>query len=77
MAWMASLYPRGPYDATRWLKPPPRDGGVPGLPEWKWLHVPGHTPGQIALWRKWRSHPARRGCVHHDATGISIARDPT
>ncbi len=19
---------------------------------WKWIHVPGHTPGQVALWRE-------------------------
>lgn len=27
----------------------PDDGRVPGLPNWRWIHVPGHTVGQVAL----------------------------
>jgi glyoxylase-like metal-dependent hydrolase (beta-lactamase superfamily II) len=27
------------------------DGSMPFMPGWCWIHVPGHTPGQIALWR--------------------------
>jgi glyoxylase-like metal-dependent hydrolase (beta-lactamase superfamily II) len=30
----------------------PPDGSVPDLPGWQWVHVPGHTPGQIALFRQ-------------------------
>lgn len=30
----------------------PADGSVPFLPGWKWLHVPGHAPGQVALWQE-------------------------
>lgn len=30
----------------------PEDGVLPALPEWRWLHVPGHAPGQVALWRE-------------------------
>jgi glyoxylase-like metal-dependent hydrolase (beta-lactamase superfamily II) len=29
----------------------PRDG-VPGLQDWEYIHVPGHTPGEIAFFRK-------------------------
>ena len=29
----------------------PTDAAVPYLPGWRWLHVPGHAPGQIALFR--------------------------
>ncbi len=25
---------------------------IPGLPDWQYVHVPGHTPGQIALFRE-------------------------
>ncbi len=52
MALLSPLYPRSPYDVARWLKPLPADGGIPHMPGWKWIHVPGHTPGQIALWRE-------------------------
>lgn len=22
------------------------------MPGWRWIHAPGHTPGQVALWRE-------------------------
>lgn len=52
MAKFSSLYPRGPIDVSRWLKPLPADGDVPGMLGWEWLHTPGHTPGHVALWRE-------------------------
>jgi glyoxylase-like metal-dependent hydrolase (beta-lactamase superfamily II) len=24
---------------------------VPGLPDWRWIHTPGHTPGHVCLFR--------------------------
>jgi glyoxylase-like metal-dependent hydrolase (beta-lactamase superfamily II) len=51
MSLLSPLYPRGPYDVRQWLLPLPAVGCVPALPGWRWIHVPGHTPGQIALWR--------------------------
>jgi glyoxylase-like metal-dependent hydrolase (beta-lactamase superfamily II) len=51
MSLLSPLYPRGPYDVRQWLEPLTADGRVPPLPGWRWVHVPGHTPGQIALWR--------------------------
>ena len=52
MALLSPLYPRSPYNVARWLKPLPADGSIPHMPGWKWIHVPGHTPGQVALWRE-------------------------
>lgn len=52
MARLSSMYPSGPYDVSRWLQPLPADGKVPSMAGWRWIHVPGHTPGQIALWRE-------------------------
>ena len=52
MALLSPLYPRDPVDVSRWLQPLPEDGTVPHLPGWKWILVPGHTPGQVALWRE-------------------------
>ena len=52
MARLSSMYPRGPYDVSKWLQVLPADGSVPHMPGWRWIHVPGHTPGQIALWRE-------------------------
>ena len=29
----------------------PAGGVVPGLPDWRWIHTPGHTPGHVCLFR--------------------------
>ncbi len=52
MALLSPLYPRGPVNVGRWLRPLPADGAVPHMPGWRWLPAPGHTPGQVALWRE-------------------------
>jgi len=52
MAAVSGLYPRGPVDVGARLHALPEDGSVPTMPGWTWLAVPGHTPGQVALWRK-------------------------
>ncbi|MBA2423330.1 MAG: MBL fold metallo-hydrolase [Chitinophagales bacterium] len=52
MPLLSYLFPRSPVDAGKWLREIPRDGSVPGLTEWSWLHTPGHAPGHISLYRK-------------------------
>ena len=51
MAALSGLYPRGPIDVSAHLQPLPADGSVPFLPEWRWIHTPGHAPGHVSLWR--------------------------
>jgi glyoxylase-like metal-dependent hydrolase (beta-lactamase superfamily II) len=29
----------------------PGGGQIPDMPDWRWIHAPGHTPGHICLWR--------------------------
>jgi glyoxylase-like metal-dependent hydrolase (beta-lactamase superfamily II) len=52
MSLLSPLYPRGPVDVRGWLSPLPKDGTVPGLRDWRWLHTPGHTPGHVSFWRE-------------------------
>jgi glyoxylase-like metal-dependent hydrolase (beta-lactamase superfamily II) len=52
LAKISSFYPHEPINITEALQILPADGSVPGLPDWKWIHVPGHSPGQIALFRE-------------------------
>ena len=52
MAAVSSLYPTKPVDVAARLRLLPEDGSVPPMPGWRWIHVPGHSPGQIALWRE-------------------------
>lgn len=52
MAWMSPLYPKRPIDLSGFVRPLPADGSVPGLPEWRWLHTPGHSPGHVSFFRQ-------------------------
>ena len=52
MAWSSMLYPKKPKDLTGFVKPLPADGSVPGLPEWRALHTPGHSAGHVAFFRE-------------------------
>lgn len=52
MAWSSFLYPKAPTDLTQFVKPLPPDGSVPGLPEWRCLHTPGHSPGHVSFFRE-------------------------
>jgi glyoxylase-like metal-dependent hydrolase (beta-lactamase superfamily II) len=51
MSALSVLLPRGPFNVSYWLRPLPGDHTVPGMPEWNWIHTPGHTPGHVSLWR--------------------------
>lgn len=52
MSWMAFLYPKKPIDISHLVQVMPPDNSVPGLPEWKYIHTPGHAPGHISLFRE-------------------------
>lgn len=52
LATLSRFYPRGPVNVSRWLRPLPEGGEVPGMHGWRWLFTPGHTPGHISLWRE-------------------------
>ncbi|MFN2438610.1 MAG: MBL fold metallo-hydrolase [Chitinophagaceae bacterium] len=52
MAYLSFMFPRGPINVQEHLTELPEDGSVPELPEWKWLHTPGHAPGHISLFRE-------------------------
>ena len=51
MALLSFVYPNKAIDLGDRVQPLPADGSVPHMPGWRWVHVPGHTAGQIALFR--------------------------
>jgi glyoxylase-like metal-dependent hydrolase (beta-lactamase superfamily II) len=61
MALLSRLFPRG---GQRAVTTPvlPLSNTIPALPEWEWVHTPGHTPGHLSLWR-----PADRLLLAGDA----------
>ncbi|WP_076422376.1 MBL fold metallo-hydrolase [Pontibacter lucknowensis] len=52
MAYMSFLYPKKPIDIHENLELLPTDGSVPGLPDWRWIHTPGHTAGHVSFFRE-------------------------
>ncbi len=50
MAELSPLFPRRPIDVSDRLRDLPRDGTIPGLDGWQWIHTPGHTPGHVSFW---------------------------
>ena len=51
-AWSSFLLPNRGIDLGKRVQPLPADGTVPGLPEWRWIHTPGHSPGHVSLFRE-------------------------
>jgi glyoxylase-like metal-dependent hydrolase (beta-lactamase superfamily II) len=49
---LAFLYPKKPIDITYRLNLLPENGLVPNLPDWRYIHTPGHAPGHISLFRE-------------------------
>lgn len=52
LAKISKYYPNEPVDIHEALQALPPDGSIPHLPGWQWVHVPGHSPGQVALFRE-------------------------
>jgi glyoxylase-like metal-dependent hydrolase (beta-lactamase superfamily II) len=48
---LSRFFPRRPVDLGGRVRPLPTDGSVPGMPGWRWIHTPGHTPGHVSLFR--------------------------
>jgi len=53
MSLLSFTYPTGPIKMPAGkLLSLPDNGTIPGLPEWRYLHTPGHAPGHISLFRE-------------------------
>lgn len=49
---ISPFFPNHGIDVGKRLTRLPKNGEVPQLPGWKWLHTPGHTSGHISLFRE-------------------------
>ncbi len=52
LAKLSPLYPNEPINLGNHVKPLPANGDVPEMPEWRWIHTPGHTPGHVSFFRE-------------------------
>jgi glyoxylase-like metal-dependent hydrolase (beta-lactamase superfamily II) len=51
MAELSRLFPRRPADFTGHVRELP-EGEPFGMPEWEWVHTPGHAPGHVSFFRR-------------------------
>lgn len=49
---MSPMFPNHGINISGQIQPLPKDGSVPNMAGWKWIHTPGHTPGHISLFRE-------------------------
>ena len=52
VAKLSPMFPNEPVDLGDHIHMLPSDGTVPQLPDFRWIHTPGHTPGHISLFRE-------------------------
>jgi len=52
LAKLSSIYPHEPIDISGHVHPYPEDGSLPGAADWRWIHAPGHSPGQVVFFRE-------------------------
>lgn len=52
VAKMSPYFPNEAIDISRHVKKLPQDGSVPHMPDFSWIHTPGHTPGHVSLFRE-------------------------
>lgn len=69
MAGVSPLYPHQAIDLGERVNTLPADGHVPGLPEWRWIATPGHSPGHISLYRE------RDGCLIAGDAFITVKQE--
>lgn len=49
---MSPMFPHEAIDLGSHVQPLPEDGSVPYLPDFRWIHTPGHAPGHVSLFRE-------------------------
>lgn len=52
VAKMSPYFPNDPINLGQHVHILPQDGSVPTLPDWQWVHTPGHTPGHVSFFRE-------------------------
>ncbi|MFE8695898.1 MBL fold metallo-hydrolase [Cytobacillus sp. FJAT-53684] len=52
VAKMSPLFPNEPINLGNHIEKLPSDGSIPFMPDFKWIHTPGHSPGHVSLFRE-------------------------
>ncbi|GEL77703.1 MBL fold metallo-hydrolase [Tenuibacillus multivorans] len=51
VAKMSPLFPNEPIQLGNHVETLPEDGSVPHMPNFRWIHTPGHSPGHVSFFR--------------------------
>ena len=52
LARLSPLFPEKGIDVSDHVQALPDGGEVPGMPDWRWVATPGHSPGHVSLFRE-------------------------
>src|SRR5699024_969551 len=52
IAKMSFIFPHEPVQLGNFIKELPKDGSVPFLPDFNYIHTPGHSPGHVSFFRE-------------------------
>ncbi len=52
VAKLSPSFPHTSINITNNVQPLPQDESIPFMPEWRWIHTPGHTEGHVSLYRE-------------------------
>ncbi|WP_085992716.1 MBL fold metallo-hydrolase [Oceanobacillus senegalensis] len=52
VAKMSPMFPNEPINLGNKVEMLPSDGSVPHMPDFRWIHTPGHTPGHVSFFRE-------------------------
>ncbi|MDQ1147461.1 glyoxylase-like metal-dependent hydrolase (beta-lactamase superfamily II) [Bacillus sp. SORGH_AS 510] len=52
VAKLSPMFPNHGIDISTYIQALPSDGSVPFMPNWQWIHTPGHTPGHVSFFRE-------------------------
>ncbi len=50
LAFLSRVFPPGGHRPVK-TKVLPLGNHLPAMPEWRWIHTPGHTPGHVSFFR--------------------------
>ncbi len=51
IAEISPTFPNKSINLGNKVKALPKNGGVPGMQGWRWIHTPGHSPGHVSFFR--------------------------
>ncbi|GGA22966.1 MBL fold metallo-hydrolase [Psychrobacillus lasiicapitis] len=52
VAKMSPMFPIDPINLGNNIKELPSDGTIPHMPDFRWIHTPGHSPGHVSFYRE-------------------------